>query len=88
MTWWRLCGGCGNLQLDITGEGGLWRRRRDGVGDAEMEGLNLITNIIGTRTSYHRDNHTKMIIAETLYWQRAMVVLCSLGVGWRAMCPC
>ena len=86
MTWWRLCGGCGILQLDITGEEGLWRR--DGVGDAEMEGLNLITNIIGTRISYHRDNHTKMIIAETLYWQRAMVVLSSLGVGWRAMCPC
>ena len=43
----RLGGGCGNLQLDITGEEGLWRRRRDGVGDAEMEGLNLITNIIG-----------------------------------------
>ena len=88
MTWWRLCGGCGILQLDITGEGGLWRRRRDGVGDAKMEGLNLITNIIGTRISYHRDNHTKMIIAETLYWQRAMVVLSSLCVGWRAMCPC
>ena len=84
MTWWRLCGGCGILQLDITGEEGLWRR--DGVGDAEMEGLNLITNIIGTRISYHRD--TKMIIAETLYWQRAMVVLSSLCVGWRAMCPC
>ena len=65
MTWWRLCGGCGNLQLDITGEEGLWRR--DGVGDAEMEGLNLITSLVlahHTIETHKNDNCWNIILAK------------------------